>query len=209
MDGRLGHGDTANRDGPTAVVKLEEAGAGIISIAAGVSHSMVADAEGNVWTWGCALEGALGLGPDDMHTPVLLPTPIDSRALTPSERPEGADKQVRSLAAGMQTSAAVTLDGRIFAWGLGAHYALGLVRIRRAVACENTCSLARSVGPCAQRALLFSVFRQGNMETVTAPAEITTLRYGARATAGHSLSALLRSCALGWCSGRRQLRADR
>ena len=59
MDGRLGHGDIAHRDGPTLVAGLEDAGVALLSIAAGTSHSLAADAEGTLWTWGCGLEGAL------------------------------------------------------------------------------------------------------------------------------------------------------
>ena len=55
MDGRLGHGDIAHRDGPTLVAGLEDAGVALLSIAAGTSHSLAADAEGTLWTWGCGL----------------------------------------------------------------------------------------------------------------------------------------------------------
>ena len=74
MDGRLGHGDQANRDGPTVVQAFEEAGVGITAIAAGCSHSLAGDAQGNLWSWGCALEGALGLGPENLDEAVLNPT---------------------------------------------------------------------------------------------------------------------------------------
>ena len=108
MDGRLGHGDIAHRDGPTLVAGLEDAGVALLSIAAGTSHSLAADAEGTLWTWGCGLEGALGLGESD--APVLVPTRVDTAVLTPSEQPDGAGRQVRMLAAGNQCSAAVTVD---------------------------------------------------------------------------------------------------
>ena len=74
LDGRLGHGDQANRDGPTVVQAFEEAGVGITAIAAGCSHSLAGDAQGNLWSWGCALEGALGLGPENLDEAVLSPT---------------------------------------------------------------------------------------------------------------------------------------
>ena len=124
LDGRLGHGDAVHRDGPTLVAALEDAGVALMSIAAGTSHSVAADAEGTLWTWGCGLEGALGLGESDEA--VLSPTRVETATLAPAERPDGAGRQVRMLAAGTQSSAAVTVDGRIFTWGLGAHYALGL-----------------------------------------------------------------------------------
>lgn len=123
-DGRLGHGDTAHRDGPTLVAGLEDAGIALMSIAAGTSHSLAADAEGTLWTWGCGLEGALGLG--ENHESALTPTRVETATLAPTERPDGTGRQVRMLAAGTQCSAAVTVDGRIFTWGLGAHYTLGL-----------------------------------------------------------------------------------
>jgi alpha-tubulin suppressor-like RCC1 family protein len=124
LDGRLGHGDAVHRDGPTPVTGLEDAGVALMSIAAGTAHSIAADAEGTLWTWGCGLEGALGLGENDEN--VMTPTRVETATLAPTERPDGAGRQVRMLAAGNQSSAAVTVDGRIFTWGLGAHYTLGL-----------------------------------------------------------------------------------
>ena len=56
----------------------------------------------------------------------MTPTRVETATLAPTERPDGAGRQVRMLAAGNQSSAAVTVDGRMFTWGLGAHYALGL-----------------------------------------------------------------------------------
>jgi alpha-tubulin suppressor-like RCC1 family protein len=123
LDGRLGHGDTVHRDGPSPVAALEDAGVALMSIAAGTAHSIAADAEGILWVWGCGLEGALGLGENDEN--VMTPTRVET-TLAPTERPDGAGRQVRMLAAGNQNSAAVTVDGRIFTWGLGAHYTLGL-----------------------------------------------------------------------------------
>jgi alpha-tubulin suppressor-like RCC1 family protein len=115
-DGRLGHGDTAHRAGPTMVATLEEAGVGIVSVAAGSAHSLVADTEGGLWSWGCPLEGALGLGAEAAVEAaaaggVTVPTRIEAGSFTPSDQPEGGDKQVRLLCAGHQTSAAVTMDG--------------------------------------------------------------------------------------------------
>ena len=124
LDGRLGHGDAVHRDGPTLVSALEDAGVALMSIAAGTAHSIAADAEGTLWTWGCGLEGSLGL--DESDDSVLTPTRVETATLAPSERPDGAGRQVRMLAAGNQSSMAVTVDGRLFTWGLGAHYALGL-----------------------------------------------------------------------------------
>lgn len=124
LDGRLGHGDAVHRDGPTLVAGLEDAGIALMSIAAGTAHSIAADAEGSLWTWGCGLEGALGLGENDEN--VLAPTRVETATLAPTERTDGSGRQVRMLAAGNQSSAAVTVDGRIFTWGLGAHYTLGL-----------------------------------------------------------------------------------
>ena len=57
---------------------------------------------------------------------MLLPTKIETAVLTPSEIPDGPPRQVRQLVASVQTSAAVTVDGRLFAWGIGAYYTLGL-----------------------------------------------------------------------------------
>jgi len=121
-NGRLGHGNTLHRDSPTAVRALEEAGVAICALAAGAAHSLAADAEGTVWSWGCALGGCLGRAAD---ADALEPHRIVSAQLTPSEVPDGVGRQVSMLSAGAQTSAAVTVDGRLFTWGLGAFYVLG------------------------------------------------------------------------------------
>lgn len=133
LDGRLGHGDAGNRDSPTVVTGLEEAGVAVMAIAAGASHCLAADAEGTVWSWGCGLAGALGLGNEEN---CLVPAPIDTASLMPTEILDGATgedggggsagRQVRCLVASTQMSAAVTVDGRLFTWGLGCYYALGL-----------------------------------------------------------------------------------
>lgn len=59
MDGRLGHGDTGNRDNPTLNEGLEAAGVAVIAIAAGTSHCLASDAEGSVWSWGCGASAIL------------------------------------------------------------------------------------------------------------------------------------------------------
>lgn len=94
----------------------------VVAIACGETHSLALDDQGKVYAWGSAAEGKLGLG-EEVTRDVLAPEPIQAL--------EG--EGVVALSAGVDHSAALTRDGRVFVWGFGQHGALsGLSELRNA-----------------------------------------------------------------------------
>jgi Alpha-tubulin suppressor and related RCC1 domain-containing proteins len=80
---------------------------GIIQSATGSMHSLAVDSTGTVYSWGNNDYGQLGNG--STWTNVLEPTIITSISSLPSK--------VISVAAGANTSYAITEDGDVYAWG--------------------------------------------------------------------------------------------
>ena len=74
-----------------------------VGIAAGVYHTILAKADGTVWTWGGNYEGQIGDGTTN-------PSP------TPQQIP-GISGVVVAVAAGYYHSVALTSDGTVWAWG--------------------------------------------------------------------------------------------
>lgn len=64
--GRLGHGNGTNMLVSTRVDALRFGGAKIVMVSAGGYHSIAVTEEGEVYTWGSGVEGALGLN-DEEH----------------------------------------------------------------------------------------------------------------------------------------------
>jgi alpha-tubulin suppressor-like RCC1 family protein len=76
----------------------------IVSVAAGYMHSLALSAEGEVYSWGTGVHGALGHG--DECAKVAVPRRIESLS------------RIEQIAAGPNsTSAAVDEQGRLFTWG--------------------------------------------------------------------------------------------
>ena len=78
-------------------------------------HYLLLTELGEVWAWGCADNGRLGLGSSSSEhqaSPQLVGGPLLGR-------------RVVRLAAGNNYSAAVTADGELFTWGQGAYGRLG------------------------------------------------------------------------------------
>lgn len=102
-------------DFPTAVnTSGVMAGKKIISIAAGLDHSLAADDAGRVFSWGDNLLGELGIGSSGSPNPV----PQQVGGLL-------AGKKVIQVAAGHSNSYALTDLGEVFAWGGGLEGDLG------------------------------------------------------------------------------------
>ena len=74
-----------------------------VGIAAGIYHTILAKADGTVWTWGGNYEGQIGDG-----TTTSSPTP---------EQIPGISGVVVAVAAGYYHSVALTSDGTLWAWG--------------------------------------------------------------------------------------------
>lgn len=113
-EGVLGHGNM----NPLVLPKKVEALCGIpvTSVAAGHIHALAATEQGAVYSWGCNVDGELGIGRehDYMLRPMLVPAAALSR------------KRVLLVEAGGHHSCAITDTG--VTWGSDRVGALGLAR---------------------------------------------------------------------------------
>jgi len=114
-DGKLGHGDEANRLALTQVATEHfDGNAQIVMVAAGALHSVVMGSEGGVWTWGFGM----GLGHNDMQNK-NVPTLLPGAAF--------AGGKVVMVAAGGTHTVTVTSKGELWAWGKNSNGQLGIV----------------------------------------------------------------------------------
>jgi len=67
MNGRLGHGGTANETRPRMITGVAELNS-ITAIDVGSRHSITVDTNGNIWTWGHGGSGELGHGNNTTQT---------------------------------------------------------------------------------------------------------------------------------------------
>lgn len=105
--GQLGVGSTKNRiDTPQKVNGLSD----IVSVAAGYSHSLAVDYNGQVYAWGSNNSGQLGNDTTkNSGTPQAVLT----------------IKKAVQVSAGNETSMAFTSDNRVYTWGYGEYGQLG------------------------------------------------------------------------------------
>lgn len=95
---------------PTAVLD------NVSTIAAGSEHSLAVKTDGTLWAWGSNNNGQLGFGNTTTHS-------------SPTQVPDtGANSLsgVRSISGGVNTSYALTRDGKAWAWGANNSGDLGL-----------------------------------------------------------------------------------
>ncbi|KAJ1491606.1 regulator of chromosome condensation 1/beta-lactamase-inhibitor protein II [Baffinella frigidus] len=95
------------------------AGAKVIAVACGARHTLAVDAGGEVYSWGLNHEGQLGHGGRDKLT---LPKRIQACRRRLSQKAflkalRGV--KIVAIAAGLETSAAVSDKGALFVWGMG------------------------------------------------------------------------------------------
>eukprot|EP01102_Stenamoeba_stenopodia_P000004 TRINITY_DN0_c0_g3_i1.p1 TRINITY_DN0_c0_g3~~TRINITY_DN0_c0_g3_i1.p1 ORF type:complete len:419 (+),score=98.20 TRINITY_DN0_c0_g3_i1:293-1549(+) len=114
--GQLGTGDMENRLNPEPVAFFSKLG--VVSIAAGQTHTTVLTGEGKVYSFGRGDYGQLGLGDDLSHQSKPVEIPPASFGLE-------EDDVVIGIAAGTNHSLAWTKKGKAFAWGFGTEYQLG------------------------------------------------------------------------------------
>ncbi|XP_055373431.1 regulator of chromosome condensation [Condylostylus longicornis] len=109
--GQLGLGDENERKRPTPVQSVKD----VVDICAGGMHSMCLTKNGDIYSFGCNDEGALG-HPTTEEGSELVPGKIDLPG-----------KSVK-ISAGDSHSACLLEDGRVFAWGTfrNSHGAMGL-----------------------------------------------------------------------------------
>jgi alpha-tubulin suppressor-like RCC1 family protein len=113
-DGRLGDGTTTQRNAPVQVTGLGS-GSGVVTIAAGFSHSVAVKADGTVLAWGNNASGQLGDG-----TTTQRNTPVQVSGL-------GVGSGVVAVAGGSGGlhTLALKSDGTVLAWGNNATGQLG------------------------------------------------------------------------------------
>ena len=113
-NGQLGNGTTTNQTTATKATTPTGTGTGFIQTAAGGSHSMALDRDGNIWTWGNNSKGQLGRTPDD-NNPADRPGP----AATP------AGVTFIAISAGTDHSMAIDNEGNTWTWGDNQYQQLG------------------------------------------------------------------------------------
>ena len=119
LSGQTGVGDTVRRLRPIQITMSAamEPLPRFVSVSAGSDHTLALDEAGNVWAWGFGTGGHLGVGD---HTsrfrPVQLMTSVTGQDLP----------QFVSISAGFAHSAALDVDGNVWAWGRGDSGQLGV-----------------------------------------------------------------------------------
>jgi alpha-tubulin suppressor-like RCC1 family protein len=99
---------------PTIIQLPPASRATITQIACGAFHSALVTDRGELLTWGCNLNGQLGLGHNfDVATPTALPASAFG------------DNSVQAVYCGANTTAAVSANGDLYTWGAGESGALG------------------------------------------------------------------------------------
>ncbi|GAA3350784.1 hypothetical protein GCM10020358_77990 [Amorphoplanes nipponensis] len=110
--GQLGDGARTDRDTPVAVTGL--AGRNLVGVTTGARHTCAVDDEGGAWCWGDGAHGQLGVpGRRGSAAPV---------------RVGGMGGPVVDIAAGRDSTCAVTAGGAVFCWGSDAYGQLGVGR---------------------------------------------------------------------------------
>ena len=113
--GQLGDGSRTDRDAPVAVAA--PAGRNLVEITTGGRHTCAVDDEGGAWCWGDGSHGQLGVpGLRGSAVPVRVGPRNGMRA------------PVVDIAAGRDTTCAVTAAGAAYCWGSDAYEQLGTRR---------------------------------------------------------------------------------
>nr|XP_061802659.1 X-linked retinitis pigmentosa GTPase regulator-like [Nerophis lumbriciformis] len=110
--GQLGLGSKVTVNKPTCVKALKSQNVQLV--ACGRNHTLICTAQGHVYATGGNSEGQLGLGDCDERTSFQKLEFFDSRG------------PIRMLAAGSNTSAALTESGELFMWGDNSEGQVGL-----------------------------------------------------------------------------------
>ena len=131
--GRLGLGDERARLVPE---RLDIGGEHVAAIAAGADHSLALSRSGDVWAWGHALYGQLGLGAE--RNPQLVPRGLGARV-----------PRMRAVSAGGAHSLLLAHDGGVFACGAGRFGQLGLGHWEGSTTPAPMCGVAGASSVCA------------------------------------------------------------
>jgi alpha-tubulin suppressor-like RCC1 family protein len=120
--GQLGLGHTDTLDRATPVHSLVEDGVVVVSVAAGLNHSLCLSLAGEVYAFGNNESGQLGCESDEPFHTEPTQVLISSDSLDDSDVVFG----IASLSAGFNLSAFVTTEGALYTCGQGNEGGLGL-----------------------------------------------------------------------------------
>ncbi len=108
--GQLGVGDTAAHLQPVQIALPQNVA--VKAVAAGATHTLALDANGNIYAWGNNESGELGNG-------------TLSASLTPVQVSLPGNMAATAIAAGQQFSLAIGQDGNLYSWGINSSGQLG------------------------------------------------------------------------------------
>ncbi|XP_071496413.1 E3 ubiquitin-protein ligase HERC2-like [Diadema antillarum] len=111
-NGRLGLGSSQNVDTPRQITSLSQFVVKKVAVHSGGRHAMALTTDGRVFSWGEGDDGKLG------HVSRMN---CDKPRLVEALK----SKRIRDIACGSSHSAAVTLSGELYTWGLGEYGRLG------------------------------------------------------------------------------------
>eukprot|EP00566_Odontella_aurita_P005079 CAMPEP_0113530608 /NCGR_PEP_ID=MMETSP0015_2-20120614/3039_1 /TAXON_ID=2838 /ORGANISM="Odontella" /LENGTH=624 /DNA_ID=CAMNT_0000429359 /DNA_START=653 /DNA_END=2529 /DNA_ORIENTATION=- /assembly_acc=CAM_ASM_000160 len=110
MFGELGHGDFLRQEFPTMIKEFAQSNQKVLQMSAGVDMSMAVTTSGDVYGWGKADDGRLGLGLEKNNVP------IPRRVVVPGRDGDAATKAV-DVECGYVHSVVVALDGTVHVCG--------------------------------------------------------------------------------------------
>ena len=115
--GKVGDGSNTDRAIPVLVAASGPmSGESVVAISAGENHSLALTSTGQLFAWGRGSSGSLGNG--------ALASVNSPSAVSTSSFPVGID--FRSIAAGANTSMAISTGGQLFSWGYNGDGQLGI-----------------------------------------------------------------------------------
>lgn len=129
----------------------------VASVAAGDQHTLALTSAGEVWSWGAAGEGALGIG----H-------PKELRQVEPRLVRGLEGCKVTAVAAGAMHSMALTASGEVLTWGRGDFGALGHDPVGGCLGSEYTPRRVRALGGSRLRTILAGPFSSGAVDAAGA-----------------------------------------
>lgn len=116
---RLGHGSASKEYTPKVIESISAKGR-VLDVSCGLGHTIALLESGELFAWGNGSNGRLGLGDTtDRAAPTLVPTTdvCASRAGSRTAKQQARTLVFRRVYCGASHSLALSVDGRVFAWG--------------------------------------------------------------------------------------------